>query len=493
MSYCLGGAGMDASTKIRIWRNDPVKFVRDNFKVIPDRWQERALLAYISKDRNMLRISLQACAGPGKSACLAWIGWHFLSCFGDKEDHPKAVALSVTADNLSDNLWVELAKWKNKSPFLDAMFTWTKTRIFANHHPETWFMSARSYPKGADLETVGKTLSGIHSKFVLFLIDESGDIPPAIMKTADQAVGETLKREGGFIKIIQAGNPISLEGMLYAASKSDQWFKIRITGDPDDPERSPRIDKEWAREQIQTYGDDDPWVASYILGRFPSTSINSLLTPDEVEDAMNRHVRLNQYAYSQKRLGVDVAREGLDSTVIFPRQGLAAFRYVQIRNANGPEIAARIISSKARWGSEMEFIDDTGGFGASVIDNMMLNGYTPQGIHFSGKPIDQRYFNKRSEMWMKMAEWVKRGGALPKCERLKKELCAPTYSFKKGKLALEEKDQIKKRLGFSPDIADALALTFALEDMPATDEFEYIRNLDANTKLKKDYNPFDKI
>lgn len=230
---------MAANLKLKQWRANPISFVQDNFGVTPDIWQENALRAFASGDKELIRISLQACAGPGKSAVLAWCGWNFLSCYGEKGEHPKGAAVSVTWDNLKDNLWVELAKWQHLSPYLSTAFTWTQTRIFANDHKETWFLSARSFPKTADSETLGKTLSGIHSKYVLFLVDESGDIPIQIGKAAEQAVGETIAR-GGFIKILQAGNPISVDGMLYAASTSKNWHVIRITGDPDDPERSPR-------------------------------------------------------------------------------------------------------------------------------------------------------------------------------------------------------------------------------------------------------------
>jgi phage terminase large subunit len=475
---------------IRIWREDPIQFVRDSFKVEPDVWQAMALIAFASNDRALLRISLQACAGPGKTAVLSWIGWNFISCYGEKGEHPKGAAVSISWDNLQDNLWPELAKWRSRSPFLTGAFEWTKTRIYAKDHPETWFLSARSFPKDADTETIGKTLSGVHGKYILFLIDESGAIPPAIGKAAEQAVGETLAR-GGFCKIIQAGNPISLEGLLYTASKSELWHVIRVTGDPDDPNRSPRIDIEWARQQIRTHGADDAWVMSYLLGRFPKTTINTLLSVDEIEDAMNRHLRPDQYGYSQKRMGVDVARGGLDKTIIFPRQGLAAFKYVEMSGANGPQVAARIMQAKAKWGSELELVDDTGGFGSSVIDALGLAGETPRGVHFAGKPTKDRYVNKRSEMWFELAEWVKRGGALPKCPILKKELATPVYTLKNGKLALEEKEQIKKRLGFSPDRADALALTFAVPDMPATTEEDRIYGRSRNTsKAKTEWDPF---
>ncbi len=264
-----------------------------------------------------------------------------------------------------------------------------------------------------------------------------------------------------------------------------------ITGDPDDPKRSPRVSIQWAREQIAKYGRENPWVMVNVFGKFPPASMNSLLGPDDVSAAMKRHMPDDKYSFSQKRLGVDVARFGDDSTIIFPRQGLAAFHPVEMKNARTHEIAARIAHGRKEWGSEMEIIDSTGGFGAGVEDALLQAGVSAIPIHFSGRATDARYFNKRSEMWFLMAEWVKKGGALPPIDRLAKELTTPTYSFHNGKLRLEEKDQIRARLGFSPDWADALALTFALPDMPAADS-PMMLGVKANRgQLEMDYDPLE--
>jgi hypothetical protein len=386
---------------------------------------------------------------------------------------------------LSSNFWPEIAKWQSKSEFLLRAFTWTKKRFFATDHPETWFMDARSYPQSADQEQIGRTLSGIHGKFVLFAIDESGDIPPSILRTAEQG----LSTGPLFGKILQAGNPTSHEGMLYASATRlrDQWDIIRITGDPDDPDRSPRIDIEWAKKQIETYGRDNPWIMSYILGQFPSSSINTLLALEEVERATKRTHTIDKFDFSQRRLGVDVARFGDDRTVLFPRQGLMSFKPLEMRGARTQDIAARIADAKSRWESDLEFIDGTGGYGAGVVDSLIQSGLTPYEVNFSGKAIDPRYLNKRAEMWFLMAEWIRRGGAIPDIPQLIKELVAPTYTFQGGKFKLEEKDQIKQRLGFSPDLADALALTFAMPDMPRP---RHALLSDAN-KFVHDFDPYD--
>lgn len=471
--------------KIREWKANPILFVREVFKVEPDIWQAEALEAFASNDPMKTRISLQACAGPGKSTVLAWCGWNFLLCYGERGNHPKGAAVSISAANLKDNLWSEMSKWQSASTILQKLFTWTHTRIFANDHPSTWFFSARAFANSANTEEIGRTLSGLHSKYVLYLIDESGDIPPTIIKAAEQG----LSTGPEFGKILQAGNPTSHSGMLYVAATSlrDQWHVITITGDPDDSRRSPRIKIEWAREQIQKYSRTNPWVMSYILGQFPPSSINTLLGPDEVQAAMNREIYEESYKDAQKRLGVDVSRFGSDRTIIFPRQGLRAFTPVEMRNARTNDIAARVMQAKSKWGSELEFIDGTGGFGGGVVDSLIQAGCSPIEVHFSGKATDSRYYNKRAEMWFMMAEWIKRGGVLPKDSELLKELTTPTYTFQNGKFMLESKDQIKERLGYSCDKSDGLCLTFSLPELPSqTSPLSIIQK----QNYKHDYDPF---
>lgn len=449
--------------KLLDWKLNPVQFVNEVFGVEPDKWQKPVLMAFASPDKDKQRIAMQACVGPGKTAVLAWMGWNFLTCYGRKGDHPKGAAVAITADNLKDNLWPEFSKWQERSEYLKRTFVWTKTRIYAREHPETWFISARSWAQTTDKDKLGRVLSGLHSGYVCYFIDESGDIPLPILKAAEQGLSSCI-----WGKIIQAGNPTSHEGMLYQVVKyqTNKWMIVRITSDPDDPMRTPRIDIDWAREQIKLYGRDNPWVMASILGMFPPGGLNTLLSPDEVQDAMKRHISIADYGFSQMRIGCDVARFGLDSTVLFPRQGLAGFKPVQMRGARTDEIAARLKVMKGELKSEVEMVDDTGGWGAGVIDAFLLGGDNALPVNFSSNALDKRYFNKRTEMWWNMAQWVKKGGALPNVPELVTELSAPTYTFRGGQIWLMEKEQIKDAIGRSPDYGDSLALTFAIPDTP---------------------------
>jgi phage terminase large subunit len=440
--------------------------VLEQFGVEPDAWQVEALRAFA--DPTKPRISLQACAGPGKTALLAWVGWNFLACYGDRGEHPKGAAVSITSANLEDNLWPELAKWQGRSAFLKSAFTWHKERITADDHPETWFLSARSWPKSATPDEQGKTLSGLHSQFVLALIDESGAIPATVLRAAEQALSNCV-----FGKIVQAGNPLSLDGMLYAAATqlAHLWTIIRITGDPDDPNRSPRIDRAWAQRQIDTYGRDNPWVMSYILGQFPPSSLNSLLGPEEVLAAMQRELPAEAYNWAQPRLGVDVARYGDDRTVIFPRQGKRAFAPVVMRHgrdtAVSTDIAAKVMAQRLAYQTSATIMDATGGWAAGASDVLRAGDpeHPPVNVQFHLPGLDPRYANRRAEMWFQMAEWVKAGGWLPNLPELIAELSTATYTFVNGKFQMEKKEQIKARLGRSPDLADALALTFGIPEI----------------------------
>lgn len=181
---------------------------------------------------------------------------------------------------------------------------------------------------------------------------------------------------------------------------------------------------------------------------------------------MTKIIMPKDYEFAQKRMGVDVARFGNDSTAIAPRQGLRAFMIEEMRNARGNEVAARLALAKQNWDWETCFIDDGAGFGGAVIDSMIQGGFSPIPVNASGRADDSRYFNKRSEMHMRFAEWVKRGGCLPNIPRLKSEITAITYAFVNGKFRIVEKDQIKEIIGHSPDFTDAICQTFAWPEMP---------------------------
>ena len=160
-----------------------------------------------------------------------------------------------------------------------------------------------------------------------------------------------------------------------------------------------------------------------------------------------------------------------------------------MRGARTEEIAGRV-ANLAQEQPDAIFVDGTGGYGGGVVDALRLAHWQPIEVNSSAKANDQRYANLRAEMWWKMAEWIKAGGALPPLPELVDELTSPTYFITNGKLQLESKDQIKKRLGKSPDIADALALTFAQPFTHRAGSLFSVQSV-ADSYTDTEYNPYE--
>jgi phage terminase large subunit len=476
--------------KMRRWKADPVYFVRTELKAEPDPAQIELLEAFA--DPTIQRIGLKASKGTAKTAGLVFCNLNFIAT----RKRPKMAALSISWDNLMDNFWTELAKWYVNSKYLKHKFRWTKSSFYAVDHPETWWISARSWAKTADSTQQAKTLAGLHEDNTLVTLDESGGMFQSVMDAADG----TLATVGGEHRILQGGNPTNLDGPLYKADTTDRhiWKMIAVTGDPDNPTRSPRVSMDWARQQIHSYGRDHDWVKVNVLGEFPSGSFNRFLSPDDVQKSMGRHLQETLFNNQAKILGVDPGRFGGDRTVLFPRQGMAAFTPVVLRPNRSEKnwtgnVAARICRAFEKWGADACFIDDSGGWGSGILDAVRDAGWNIQGVQFGGTALDPRYKNRRCEMHMLASEWVKDGGALPFMPEIQREACASEYWFTGSKFVMEEKDQVKIKLnGDSPDLWDSFCLTFAMPVAPRTG----LPWLDAGTlraKIEDDEDRYDSI
>jgi len=196
---------------------------------------------------------------------------------------------------------------------------------------------------------------------------------------------------------------------------------------------------------------------------FMASSDDILIKLDEVYVAQQRQYRLEEIAHSAVIIGVDCARFGNDRTVISVRKGLQAFPCRYYQGLKTEEITDRVIEVIKDFGYDGICIDQA--FGSGVIDRLREFGYSNvYEVNFNMASGDDHYKNKRSEMWGKMAEWIRKEGAIPNDSDLTEELTAVHYGFSGvDQIKLEGKDVVKKRLGKSPDVADSLALTFAFD------------------------------
>lgn len=167
-------------------------------------------------------------------------------------------------------------------------------------------------------------------------------------------------------------------------------------------------------------------------------------------------------------IGVDPARFGDDDTAIIHRKGRKAWGLEKIDGYDTMAVAGRVMRLLEDDKTiRMAFID-IGGLGAGVYDRLVELGYGDRvtAVNFGSKASDERkYFNKRSEMWGEMAEWIADiiTPSIPDDDGLHADLTAPGYKHSSnGQIKLDSKEDIKKELKKSPDAGDALALTFAL-------------------------------
>ena len=163
-------------------------------------------------------------------------------------------------------------------------------------------------------------------------------------------------------------------------------------------------------------------------------------------------------------VGVDIARFGDDKTVFCFRRGRFCERLEVSDKLDTVDVANKITNIINEKKPARVFVD-MGNNGAGVYDILKDRGFKcVRGVNFGNSAInDERYFNKRAEMWGLANEWLKEKPVkLPKDDELLDDLCSVNKSFdSKGRLKLEAKEEVKKRIGRSPDRADAFVLTFA--------------------------------
>jgi len=165
-------------------------------------------------------------------------------------------------------------------------------------------------------------------------------------------------------------------------------------------------------------------------------------------------------------LGVDVARFGDDKSVICYRQGRWCSKIESFSHLDTVQLA-NLLTSKIKDLKPARIFIDSGSMGAGVYDILNDRGYGDiiRGVNFGSKALsEERYANRRAEMWGEANEWLKQElpVQLPHDDELLDDLCSVNKGYDtRGRLLLESKDKVKERIGRSPDKADAFVLTFA--------------------------------
>lgn len=319
-------------------------------------------------------------------------------------------------------------------------------------------------PNGATIRIFGAdnpdALRGMYFDGVV--IDEVAQIKPTLW---GEVIRPALADRKGWAAFIGTPKGINLFSQLY-----DQALNLMSKGDPDwiamlySVEQTHVIDeKELAALKVEMSENE---FRQEFLCDFSAAQDNGLIPIDDIRAAANKFYRESEYMGAPLIYGIDVARFGSDASVIFKRRGLVAFEPIVIRKFNNMALADRIAVEMAKEKPDAVFIDS--GAGQGVIDRLRQMRFDVVEVPFGAQAIDKEQFaNRRMEMWWHMAQWIKQGGAIPPDPVLQGDLGAPTYGYTpKGPKILEAKDKLKERIGRSPDLADALALTFAAPVAP---------------------------
>jgi len=427
-----------------------------NFPDGPDPWQ-RDILSVIG-DRlkagmsatEAIQIAIASGHGIGKSALVAWLIEWAMATFEDC----KGVVTANTENQLKTKTWSELAKW-HRLCITGDWFKLTATALFAKDpkHEKTWRVDMQPWS-----EKNTEAFAGLHNlgKRILLVFDEASAIPDVIWEVSQGALTDSDTE----IVWCCFGNPTQTTGRFRECfgKYRHRWVTRQIDS------RTVKITNkvEIGKFLVDCGNDEDhDFFRVRVRGQFPSTSANALFGPDQCEASAAREFPLGSQDYAAVILGVDVARQGDDSSAIARRQGMYAWPIRVMKIPDTMLVAAQVALSVSEHNADACFVDESGGYGAGVVDALRQMHHSPIGIQFGGKPTDPRYFNKRSEMYFELSNWVKSGGKLPDDKLLHEELCAQTYTFQGDKFRLCDKDEVKDRIGRSPDRADALALTFA--------------------------------
>lgn len=230
-----------------------------------------------------------------------------------------------------------------------------------------------------------------------------------------------------------------------------------------------------------------------VLGEFPTQADQQVIP----KSWMKHQPRLEPAETDIPELGCDIARFGDDRTTIIIRRGPCALKAREIRKMDTVEVetackddaleAVRLWKGEEWWvRAEHDDrltvaktipikIDVTGGLGAGPYDHLKADGYKAMAVNSSERANnEEQYRNKRSELWFDMRERARTRRLdlsrirLDIRERLIRELSAPKYKAP-GQKIVEDKAQMKKRLDYSPDLADGLNLSFY---QPKTIEFK---------------------
>lgn len=438
---------------VETYKDDFNGYRRDILGMQPADWQDRVGLSL----QDNKRTAVGAGHGIGKTG----LGAAAIHWFISTRPHPAIVATANTETQLQTKLWRELAKVNNRAKNKD-WFEW-KTKTFTMFNDPTAQAQAIAWT-----EDNPEAFAGTHETHVLGLFDEASAIARVIFNVFAGAMttpgarwlllGNSTRSEGYFYDAVhgklKARRPGDLKRGMWNSFVVPSW-------------ESPFVDKSWVEEMKAQLGEDSDEFRVRVAGLPPRFDVEQFIGRELVTAAMEREVAM--FKRWPLILGIDVGRG--DRSVILPRRGRKVLDKVEIIRGERTTDFARRIADEIRFyreehGLKAQCVIEELGMGVGVVETLEDMDFAEQvwGINTGVAATEpDLYINLRCEMWALCKEWLEGSVELPNVPALMDDL----LTIKKkpsgnGKLRLETKEEMRRRNLPSPDVGDALALTFAV-------------------------------
>lgn len=428
----------------RIW------FIENVLKVsYIEPWQREELEAL---DSGATKISIRSGHGVGKTCFCSWLALHFLLF----RDDVKVIVTSPSQKQMSDGLIPEIQKWINQLPQWMAMqLDITSERLTRKPNNKNNFISFRTARKENP-----EALAGVHAQHVLIIVDEASGVDEVIYETGQGA----LSTVGAIAVLI--GNPTKPSGFFFKTHNelSDLWRTRKVSC-----MNSSRVSEDYVKSQERTYGRDSREFKVRVLGDFPDSGADAIIPRMYVESAQGRDVHKSR---DGRVWGIDPGRGG-DPSGFIDRTDNAILDIQEFRLDDTMRLVGVI---KHLWDTTpiskrpIAVFVDVIGLGAGVADRLAELELPVIPVNVAEMAsMSARYVRLRDELWFETRHWfetmmvtIPTRGENPLVEKLTHELSSVESEYmSNGKLQVESKEKIKRRGAKSPNLADAMCLTFA--------------------------------
>lgn len=428
----------------------------------PRKWQAEILQEIDRQLANgkICRIAVASGHDIGKTALTAIVQKAALDTFPGT----KGQCTANTGQQLKTKTWAELAKWHRLS-LTREWFEVTATSFYSSQ--EKYKLEWRS-DMAIWRENRTEAFAGFHNygKRILIILDESSGIPQPIWDTVE---GFFLDHDTEII-CLAFGNPLQNSGGFYEIFKEEErrasedlpaiWKTYHI-----DSREVEGVNRTVIDQMIELHGEDSDYVKTRVRGLFPNASSTQFIPTELCMTARKRTPAA--MTIDPLVCGIDFAMSGTANCVFYFRRGLDG-KTIPPVIVPGKEIhdAVRLAEITAEILSKHKpdmIFGDKGSMGGPVMDIVRRLGFNIIPVNFGGEPLDKsRYYNKSAEMAMLKKQWLMDGGSIWDDPRLQDDMTQREYGTTlKGQLKLETKEEMKSRGLESPDIDDALNLTFA--------------------------------